>query len=930
MLKRLRGRARLVVAGGLVVLLVVGLTAVYAVVSPSRALGAQATLTILTGTVELREMGSGSFATGTDGGILGPGATVRTAADGNAIITFFDGSTVTVEPSSELTLEQLETTSDGNILISILQTVGRSWHVVGHKLTEGSQYQVRTPTATASVRGTAFEFGVDENGDALALTEEGLVQLASLGQVVDVAPDQQAEAPANEAPTAPVDAPPPDNVVKVIIDPTSSAAAVDSKGRAVSLFNGVPNVTVPRGKVEFVDGKIVMTVPTDATERVSTVVKADDPTKAVAIQTQVESKGVIVGNTLEVRAPDETGTARGGIAVTTNGVIVLPDAEAKQFGLPNIAKAPEVTGGGGLFGAAPVFPGVAALSNMPIPPTFTFAPGATLPTTFALPEGVTLPTDVKVGEFKGGFQQFSFFGFTQDITKQPGFDPTKATGLEFAAGGLAQKPTGFDYATFTSALPPGLVPPAPPGATDARSAAGFTLPAGFTFPPVQVAPPAGAGVLPFDPATIPTFNLSPEVQKQMEEQLARFQQIATQLQQSGAFSAPVGAPTAPGVPGTTGVQGNPITGGFPTLPFSPFASPGAPQGGVGSSPFQGGQLPQGCRDLGFLGVVCSGPAASFDPTQAAPINLPPCAVGQAASSTNPCVPGEGAAGAPGIGGRLPPCAAGQQPSQAAPCDPTSAAGAQPGAGGFAPLPPCAQGQLPSPASPCDQGAGGAGTLTCPPGTTGIAPNCQGTGTGPIPTCPPGTTGISPNCVGTAPVPGGAFPTCPPGTVPIGSGQCASSAPITTTCTAPQVLLPDGRCGTPTTTGGGGATTCTPPAVLLPDGKCGTAPTGTFVSCAPPLVILPDGRCGEAPTSSFTPFPSPTSQTGSTPFPSPTQGTFTCPEGTVQTSPNTCSAPQPSPTPIQQSTPQPTPAPTSDSGAPPPTFTTGPAPTQNPP
>jgi len=79
--------------------------------------------------------------------------------------------------------------------------------------------------------------------------------------------------------------------VKVIIDPTNSAAAVDSKGRAVAIINGVPSITVPRGKVEFIDGKIILTVPTGATERVSTVVKTDDPTKAVAIQTQVEAKG---------------------------------------------------------------------------------------------------------------------------------------------------------------------------------------------------------------------------------------------------------------------------------------------------------------------------------------------------------------------------------------------------------------------------------------------------------------------------------------------------------------------------------------------------------------------------------------------------------------------------------------------------------------
>lgn len=89
--------ARLTVA----VVLVLGLTGAFALggaFGPSgRALGSSTSLTIIAPTVEVRH-GSGSFAPAIDGEVIEAGDAVRTGPEGRAVLTYFDGSTVEIEP----------------------------------------------------------------------------------------------------------------------------------------------------------------------------------------------------------------------------------------------------------------------------------------------------------------------------------------------------------------------------------------------------------------------------------------------------------------------------------------------------------------------------------------------------------------------------------------------------------------------------------------------------------------------------------------------------------------------------------------------------------------------------------------------------------------------------------------------------------------
>ena len=109
--------------------------------------------------------------------MLQQGDVIRTGEGAHAVLTFFDGSVIELEPDSEIRVETLQATSAGDLLMTMQQTIGRSWHVVSRTLTPNSKYEVRTPAATATVRGTAFLVTVSPQGISNIQTTDGVVAM---------------------------------------------------------------------------------------------------------------------------------------------------------------------------------------------------------------------------------------------------------------------------------------------------------------------------------------------------------------------------------------------------------------------------------------------------------------------------------------------------------------------------------------------------------------------------------------------------------------------------------------------------------------------------------------------------------------------------------------------------------------------------------
>ncbi len=113
-----------------------------------------ATLEIITTEIEAA-VGDDGFRPAEAGEELTVGDRVRTDDTGFAELTYHDGSWQRVENNATLTIEEL--TDRGEVdMVRTSVDVGRTWNRVQELVEPDDAYELETPVATASVRGTAF------------------------------------------------------------------------------------------------------------------------------------------------------------------------------------------------------------------------------------------------------------------------------------------------------------------------------------------------------------------------------------------------------------------------------------------------------------------------------------------------------------------------------------------------------------------------------------------------------------------------------------------------------------------------------------------------------------------------------------------------------------------------------------------------------
>ena len=170
-------RSRNLAAVVLIVALALGVGSSAVLAPEADALVSISTLTVVDGAV-LISHGGADFTPARDGDVLNAGDTIRTGTGAAAEITYFEGSSVRLEADTEIVVERLRTEADGGTVIGMMQTLGRTWHVVTKLISGSSRYEVRTPSSTASVRGTIFAVDVRLDADgpsATVTTSEGVV-----------------------------------------------------------------------------------------------------------------------------------------------------------------------------------------------------------------------------------------------------------------------------------------------------------------------------------------------------------------------------------------------------------------------------------------------------------------------------------------------------------------------------------------------------------------------------------------------------------------------------------------------------------------------------------------------------------------------------------------------------------------------------------
>jgi uncharacterized protein YraI len=158
-----------------------------------------ASLEVLEAGVQVKRVDTANWVTIKVETLIGEGDSVRTDATGKARITFFeDGTATDLEPATEYRINRFRGSED-QFSLSVEVLAGITIQQFGRLVDSGSSYEVQTPGATMTVRGTDFAVRVEGSGRSSVLTFAGLVE-ASAGEVTgEVPPGFGARAPVGEA-----------------------------------------------------------------------------------------------------------------------------------------------------------------------------------------------------------------------------------------------------------------------------------------------------------------------------------------------------------------------------------------------------------------------------------------------------------------------------------------------------------------------------------------------------------------------------------------------------------------------------------------------------------------------------------------------------------------------------------------------------------
>src|ERR1051325_3985610 len=116
-----------------------------------------------------------AFSAPVRGEVLPPDTTVSTD-EGRLLLKLSDGSDILVRPHTKLVLKQPETSGWKYFQM----TIGRIRTSIQKRLGGAPAFQIGTPSAVISVRGTRFEVEVDRRGYTEVDVDEGTVELESL------------------------------------------------------------------------------------------------------------------------------------------------------------------------------------------------------------------------------------------------------------------------------------------------------------------------------------------------------------------------------------------------------------------------------------------------------------------------------------------------------------------------------------------------------------------------------------------------------------------------------------------------------------------------------------------------------------------------------------------------------------------------------
>jgi hypothetical protein len=162
-------------------------------------------LSVTSGKVFVLKPNSAIWLEGKEGMTLDVDYVVKSEAAAQATITFFEGSTVELEGSTEIKLAEL-----GNIArnernsIMLIQEIGKTTSRIKKLIDPVSRYEIETKAAVAAVRGSTMYVDVAEYGRTAVGNAEGVVSIIAQGVEVKIPEGMHSSALPGQEPSDPL------------------------------------------------------------------------------------------------------------------------------------------------------------------------------------------------------------------------------------------------------------------------------------------------------------------------------------------------------------------------------------------------------------------------------------------------------------------------------------------------------------------------------------------------------------------------------------------------------------------------------------------------------------------------------------------------------------------------------------------------------
>ncbi len=164
----------------------------------------QAVLSMKSGDVFVMEADTDNWVEAQVSLVLKEGDAIKVDDNSRAELTFFEGSTVALEPGTIVSISELSIAKDsGSTTVILNEEVGKTISRVSKLTDAASRYEVETPACVAVVRGSVMEVSVDDEGITKVFNQEGTILATGQGIEVQIPEGMQSIVIPGQPPSLP-------------------------------------------------------------------------------------------------------------------------------------------------------------------------------------------------------------------------------------------------------------------------------------------------------------------------------------------------------------------------------------------------------------------------------------------------------------------------------------------------------------------------------------------------------------------------------------------------------------------------------------------------------------------------------------------------------------------------------------------------------